>query len=30
MTTDKCASTIAEREHGDFAEQNHAGAEEAF
>ena len=26
MTTDKCASTIAEKEHGDFAEQNHVNA----
>ena len=26
MTTDKCAATIAEREHGDFAEQNHVNA----
>ena len=26
MTTDKCASTIAEGKHGDFAEQNHVNA----
>ena len=26
MTTDKCAATIAEREHSDFAEQNHVNA----
>ena len=26
MTTDKCAATIAEGKHGDFAEQNHVNA----
>ena len=26
MTTNKCASTIAEEKHGDFAEQNHVNA----
>ena len=26
MTTDKCASTIAEGKHGDSAEQNHVNA----
>ena len=24
--TDKCAASIAERKHGDFAEQNHVNA----
>ena len=26
MTTDKCAATIAEGKHGDFAELNHVNA----
>ena len=26
MTTDKCAATIAEGKHGDFAEHNHVNA----
>ena len=30
MTTDKCAVTIAEGKHGDFAEQNHVNASLGF